>query len=75
MGKIVRCLGNQELVPDASLQILQSEKVILPAGFAGRRSAAAQAHTAASPDLSQGLMAAAGGRGGRFLDLDFRVWV
>jgi hypothetical protein len=47
MGKIVRCLGNQELVPDASLQILQSEKVILPAGFAGRRSAAAQAHTAA----------------------------
>ena len=28
-----------------------------------------------SPDLSQGLMAAAGGRGGRFLDLDFRVWV
>src|ERR1019366_2186951 len=30
---------------------------------------------AASPDLSQGLMAAAGRRGGRFLDLDFRPGV
>jgi hypothetical protein len=28
-----------------------------------------------SPDLSWGLMAAAGVRAGRFLDLDFRVWV
>jgi hypothetical protein len=28
-----------------------------------------------SPDLSRGLMAAAGVRAGRFLDLDFRVWV
>ena len=28
-----------------------------------------------SPDLSQGLMAAAGGRAGRFLDVDFRPGV
>ena len=28
-----------------------------------------------SPDLSGGLMAAAGRRGGRFLGMDFRVWV
>jgi hypothetical protein len=28
-----------------------------------------------NPDLSQGLMAAAGGRAGRFLDVDFRPGV
>ena len=34
-----------------------------------------QRATAPAPDPTQGLMAAAGRRGGRFLDLDFRVWV